>query len=70
MSDWVAAEVRRGRLAVEDTDFAAEQFFALCQTRLAIRYRLYLQAEPDEAEIDEVVRGAVTTFLARYGAPA
>jgi AcrR family transcriptional regulator len=70
MSAWIGSEVRRGRLAVEDIDFASEQFFALCQTRLAMRYRLYLQAEPSEGEIDQIVRGAVSTFLARYRAAA
>ena len=66
MSAWIARRVQRGQLAIPDTDFAAEQFFALCQTRLWMRYRLHLQQRPTDAEIAQVVDGAVAMFLALY----
>jgi TetR/AcrR family transcriptional repressor of mexJK operon len=70
MATWIAARVQRGQLVADDTEFAAEQFFALCQTRLWMRYRLHIQEQPSEAEIQQVVTGAVETFLARYRAAA
>jgi AcrR family transcriptional regulator len=69
LSKWIGAQVARGRLAATNIEFAAEQFFALCQTRLWLRYQLLLQDQPSPAEIDLVVNGAVDTFLARYRAP-
>jgi len=68
LSDWIAAQDAAGRLRVDDPPFAAEQFFALCQTRLSLRCRLRLDAAPDPAEIERVVDAAVAMFLARYGA--
>lgn len=67
LANWIAAQVARGRLDVPDTQFAAEQFFALCQTKLSYTYRLHLRGEPSEAEIAQVVDGAVRMFLACYG---
>ena len=37
MAEWLRKETRRGNLAVPDPEFAAEQFFALCQTRIVLR---------------------------------
>jgi hypothetical protein len=53
---------------VPDAEFAAEQFFNLCQTRLALRRRLQLTPEPTGAEIDRVVDAAIEMFLGTYGA--
>ena len=55
-----------GKLAVPDPQFAAEQFFALCQTRVCLRRRLNLSEDPPEM-IEQVVRGAVKMFLDSYG---
>ncbi|MEA2775461.1 MAG: TetR/AcrR family transcriptional regulator, mexJK operon transcriptional repressor, partial [Acetobacteraceae bacterium] len=49
MADWLAEETRRGRLAVPDPAFAAEQFFNLCQTRLVLRRRLEMLPDPPAA---------------------
>ena len=65
---WLEAQTRAGRLAVPDPAFAAEQFFALCQTRIGMLRRLGLLAEVDEAMLDHVVAGAVAMFLNTYGA--
>lgn len=66
MTAWLAEETRRGRLAVPDPAFAAEQFFNLCQTRLVLRRRLAMMADPPDCEIDAVVEAAITMFLRTY----
>jgi AcrR family transcriptional regulator len=63
LSDWTA----RGMLEVADPDFAAEQFFTLCQTRIVMRKKLHLLGEPTEDEIAHVVDEAVRMFLNTYG---
>ncbi len=55
-----------GRLAVADPEFAAEQFFALIQTRLYLKRQLRLTALPSPAHIDHVVDGAVSLFIKGY----
>lgn len=69
LANWLRAETARGRLAVPDPDFAAEQFFALCQTKLVMRSRLRLLDKVEPAEIERVVRGAIALFLKAYAAP-
>ncbi len=59
--------VSDGRLAVDDPDFAAEQFFALIQTQLSLKRRLHLTGMPSEAEINHVVERAVHLFMRGYG---
>jgi TetR/AcrR family transcriptional repressor of mexJK operon len=66
MAGWLAEETRRGRLAVPDPAFAAEQFFNLCQTRLVIRRKLAMLPDPPESEIDAVVEAAIAMFLRTY----
>ena len=68
MADWLAEETRRGRLAVPDPAFAAEQFFNLCQTRLVLRRKLEMLPDPPETDIEEVVEAAITMFLGTYRA--
>jgi TetR/AcrR family transcriptional regulator, mexJK operon transcriptional repressor len=69
LSGWLSEQASRGRLELDDPDFAAEQFFALCQTRLALLRRLRIVETADEAEITRIVDAAVTMFLAHYRAP-
>jgi len=66
LSDWLRLESTAGRLVVPDPDFAAEQFFALCQTKLVMRSRLRLIETAEPAEVERVVRGAVSLFLKGY----
>ncbi|HET6307452.1 MAG TPA: TetR/AcrR family transcriptional regulator [Rhodopila sp.] len=68
MAEWLAEETRRGRLAVPDPEFAAEQFFNLCQTRLVLRRRLGMLPDPPDSDIDAVVAASVKMFLRSYGA--
>ena len=67
MTDWINRQVLAGRLRAEDPGFAAEQFLALCQTSVASRRRLHIAQDSSEAEISQVVNGAVSLFLAGYG---
>jgi TetR/AcrR family transcriptional regulator, mexJK operon transcriptional repressor len=66
LADWLRRETAAGRLAAPDPDFAAEQFFALCQTKLVMRSRLRLIEMEDPAEAECVVRGAIMVFLKAY----
>ncbi|MDR3535536.1 MAG: TetR/AcrR family transcriptional regulator [Acetobacteraceae bacterium] len=67
MAGWLAEETRRGRLAVADPAFAAEQFFAMTQTVPVLRRRLGLLTELPPGAIDRIVNAAVTMFLNTYG---
>lgn len=67
LADWITAQQQRGQLAAADAEFAAEQFLMLVQTRLVARRRLRLLAGASEAEIAQVVDGAVRVFLRAYG---
>lgn len=70
LADWLAEETRRGRLLVADPEFAAEQFFTLCQTRVVLRQRLMLDPAPTPGEAERVVDEAVAMFLRTYGRAA
>jgi AcrR family transcriptional regulator len=61
-------ETARGRLAIEDADFAAEQFFSLCQTRHVMRRKLHLRDDVSDEARDRVVHEAVRMFLNTYSA--
>lgn len=66
MAKWLAEETQSGRLAVPDPEFAAEQFFALCQTRIVMRRKLIILENPSLEEIDFVVNASVAMFLRMY----
>jgi TetR/AcrR family transcriptional repressor of mexJK operon len=69
MAAWLEAQTQAGRLAVPDPEFAAQQFFALCQTRLGILRNCGMLADVNDAAIARVVDGAVGMFLCYYGEP-
>ena len=56
-----------GRLRVEHPEFAAEQFFALVQTKLCMKRRLGLIEMPSEEQINRVVECAVDLFMRGHG---
>lgn len=66
MSAWLAQQMQAGRLRDADPIFAAEQFFALCQTRYGMKRRLQLIMETSAEELEMVVAGAVRLFLDGY----
>jgi TetR/AcrR family transcriptional repressor of mexJK operon len=68
LASWLSEQTKRGLLAVPDPVFAAEQFFALCQTRLAMRCRLMLTVDTTPCEIERIVDAAVAMFLRTYSA--
>ncbi|SIO51697.1 transcriptional regulator, TetR family [Rhodovulum sp. ES.010] len=55
-----------GALAVPDPHLAADQFIELCKADIYLRHLLGVQIRFTPAEIDRVIDGAVTTFMARY----
>ena len=61
-------QVQAGCLIIPDPAFAAEQFFALCQTRIGLLKRLELMSDIDETLLRQVVESTVTMFLNTYGA--
>ncbi|WP_428375270.1 TetR/AcrR family transcriptional regulator [Lichenicoccus sp.] len=68
MECWLTRRIDAGLLDVPDTTIAAEQFFALCQTRITMQRRLQLTQTTSPEEIDQVVQAAVRLFLKAYGA--
>ncbi|PCD79550.1 TetR family transcriptional regulator [Acetobacter orleanensis] len=67
LSGWIKGQVAQGTLVVDDPVFAAEQFFSLCQTRIAHRKRFNMPLENEAEEEEKVVHAAVRVFLAAYG---
>ncbi len=66
MARWLQEQDTAGRLTVPDPEFAAEQFFALCQTRVAMRCRLRMPGGAPPEAVARVVDAAVTMFLNTY----
>ncbi len=66
MAAWIARRIEAGELNVADPHFAAEQFFALTQTRLVLRARVEADFRALPEEIEQIVTGAVNVFLAAY----
>lgn len=64
MAGLLRAQVAAGRLVLEDAEFAGEQFFMLCQTRVVMRAKLGLGF--NQGELEQVVAGAVDMFLRAY----
>nr|WP_025828753.1 TetR/AcrR family transcriptional regulator [Acetobacter persici] len=67
LSGWIEGQVAQGTLKVDDPIFAAEQFFSLCQTRIAHRKRFNMPLENEAEEEEKVISNAVRVFLAAYG---
>jgi AcrR family transcriptional regulator len=67
MTDWVRRNAAACHMDVEDPEFAAEQLFALIQTRVVLRRRLRLTDSVTADEIDRVVGAGVRLFLRGYG---
>ncbi len=67
MTVWLQKPIAAGQLRLDDPAFAAEQFFALTQTRLLLRARLHPEIPPSEQDIAYVIDRAAEMFLAAYG---
>ncbi len=66
---WLALQSHVGRLRIPDPILAAEQFGALCKTRLWMERCLDLGDPASAADIDAVAEASVAMFLNTYGAP-
>lgn len=62
----LADQVRQGRLAIDDYDTAAVQFFNLCQGNIVKELLFGGTATPTPELIDATVRSAIRVFLAAY----
>lgn len=67
MAAWLDAQTAAGLLHIDDTEFAAQQFFALCQTRLGMLRNCGMLGDVTDAAVERVVDGAVAMFLSFYG---
>lgn len=68
IGEYLSCAVARGELVIDDIPMAAEQFSELCKVKLWTRAVFGIQSRFSDQEMDKVVRSAVDTFLARYGA--
>ncbi len=66
MAEWLAGRMAAGQLREADPRFAAEQFFALCQTPTCTKRRLRILETVSDREIERIVDGAVRVFLDSY----
>ena len=57
----------RGQLVIDDRILAVDQFGELCKADIWPRLIFGVTKSVSAEEIDRVVKGAVRTFLARYG---
>jgi AcrR family transcriptional regulator len=70
LAGYFAQAQARGEMApIADPELAAAQFTELCKAWLLPRVLMGVHGPVTDADIDRVIRGAVTTFLARYGMP-
>ena len=67
MADYLEKAVKKGELAIEDVQIAAEQFSELCKVRIWTKAALGIQTSFSQSEIDTIAMQAVDMFMARYG---
>ncbi|AOW48795.1 TetR/AcrR family transcriptional regulator [Acetobacter ascendens] len=67
LSNWIREQTQRGTLKTDDPVFAAEQFFSLCQTRIAHRKRFNMPYDNMAEDEEKVIHASVSMFLATYG---
>lgn len=65
--DFIRERVERGQMACDDFELAADQFAELCKADLFHRLVFGIRPGITDADRQRVIRGAVETFLARYG---
>ena len=68
LSAYFAHACERGELKIDDVRLAAQQFDAMMKADVFVKMVFNVVDTPDQAAIDHVIKGAVDTFLARYGA--
>jgi len=70
LTKWIMFWIERGAIATDDPTFAAEQFMALCQTRLVQRKRFELPVDCSDDQIRVVAGRVGQAFVAIYGCEA
>ncbi|NNM71463.1 TetR/AcrR family transcriptional regulator [Enterovirga aerilata] len=64
---YLDAQVAAGRLRIDDTRTAAEQFLSLCSTNLFRRAIFGVGPKPEADDIAREIEAALTVFFAAYG---
>jgi len=57
----------KGELVIDDFELAADQFAELCKADWWPRCIFGISVSLSQAEVDRIVKGAVSTFMHRYG---
>lgn len=71
LSAYLDRQVEAGRLVIDDTELAAQQFLDLCASRIFKRFLFGVTTEPPSAaEIGQTVDAAIRVFFAAYGPTA
>jgi AcrR family transcriptional regulator len=68
LTEYLIRAAAEGMLRVPDPVLAAEQFISLCQAKIVMELMLCVQQEISPNEAEEIVKAAVSTFLAAYAA--
>lgn len=68
LCDYLESKVAEGELKVDNIALAADQFIELCKAGYHTRCVMGVETTVPEETLEGVIRGAVETFLARYGA--
>jgi AcrR family transcriptional regulator len=68
LTEYLIRAEAEGMLRVPDPVLAAEQFLTLCQAKIVMELMLCVQREISPNEAEEIVKAAVSTFLAAYAA--
>lgn len=68
LADWLAVQDEAGRLAIADTDLAAQRFVALCQATAFYRHLMGAIPRPPLDALMRDVDDAVAAFLKLYRA--
>lgn len=66
--EFMKVGISRGELQIEDLSLAADQFSELCKADLFPRMVFSIDKEFDAPAKERIVKGAITTFMARYAA--
>ncbi len=67
LASWLSEQDGRGEIVVRDPFLAAEQFGALCRTRLWMHRCLDVSSQASPGEIDAIADASVAMFLNTYG---
>lgn len=67
---FLAEREARGELRITDKPLAADQFIELCKADLFPKMIFGLQQSFSDSDRARIIRGAVDTFMARYGVSA